>query len=291
MQAAPDQDIAAPEPQDVIEETIEQATAVAEQLRGYGDVMLEGLIFLLGGLAVVFVLNQIAKRLLYPRLARTRAARVLFGTLYAFIIVLSVIVLIERQGFETGALAQMALLLVALGGILAFFVLPFLPTLPFKLGNMVELNGTLGIVDTITPFHTHLRTFDGNMVFIPNTHVLGSPIVNYNHTPLRRVELAVRFTAQSDLARGRSLLDEVMRTNEAVLGEPAPLVVVTHADAAGTDVTGWCWVENAQWMGARSELWARLMAAVAEEPGVALALPRREVSLTAPTAAPTASDP
>lgn len=267
-------------PEETLEETIEQATEVVEQLSGYGDVLLQALGFLLGAFVVVVVLNQIAKRLVYPRLAQTRVAKVAFGTLYAFILVLSLVLLMEHRGHETGGLALGALLLVALGGGVSFFLLPFLPTLPFKLGHMVELNGALGIVDTITPFHTHLRTFDGNMVFIPNALVLASRIVNYHHTPTRRVELALRFSRESDLERAQAVVESVMRAGRAVLDDPEPVVLVTGADGSGVDVSAWCWVENAEWMATRSEVWSALMTAIGGEAGVGLAVPRHEIALT-----------
>lgn len=87
------------------------------------------------------------------------------------------------------AIGQLAIVVVLIGAVLAFYLVPFLPKLPFMLGHMIETGGVLGIVESISTFHAQIRSFDGNIVFIPNALLMAGRIVNFSYTPIRRVEL------------------------------------------------------------------------------------------------------
>ena len=62
-------------------------------------------------------------------------------------------------------------------------------------------------------------------------------------------------TFESKLDRCKELLLEIMSAESRVLSDPAAAVFVMNAQAAGVDLTAWCWVNNADWLGTRSDLW------------------------------------
>lgn len=254
-----------------------ETSEVIDQLTNYGEIIAAGLPFLLTGMLVVLLLHKLATKFLYPYLKSRRLVAVIFGMLYVLVLVITVLLLLKRLGYDTSGLGQIALLAVLVGAVLAFFLAPYLPSLPFVIGNMVEIGGITGIVDTITPFHTHLRTFDGRMVFIPNAVVMASRIVNFHFTPTRRVDLELSVATDSDLTRARDLLLRLMAEQEQVLGEPAPSVLVMDANAARVQMTGYCWVENAAWASTRSELWLKIMEAFRSDETVSLSLEKQEV--------------
>ena len=51
---------------------------------------------------------------------------------------------------------------------------------PFKKGDVIDVAGTEGIVDSIDLFVTTLKTFDNKVVTVPNGTVTTSVIVNYS---------------------------------------------------------------------------------------------------------------
>jgi small conductance mechanosensitive channel len=163
---------------------------------------------------------------------------------------------------------------------LIFFVAPLLPTLPFKIGHMVEIEGVLGTVVSVMPVFTHVQTFDGKTVFIPNTTVWSKKIVNYHSTPTRRVELQLKVSADHDLADARAVLAEIMRSDERVLDDPAPSTRINSAEAEGVHMVGLCWVNNADFLGARSDMYDKLVSAAQSDAGISLALDRQRVELS-----------
>ena len=65
-----------------------------------------------------------------------------------------------------------------------------------------------------------LRTFDGQTVYLPSALVMAGDISNYSQIPERRVELPVEVNATDDLARAKTLLLEIMNSQETVMAEP-----------------------------------------------------------------------
>ncbi len=55
---------------------------------------------------------------------------------------------------------------------------------PFVLGDLVEINGEYGRVDSITMRSTRVVTVDGKMLAIPNSTVVNSTVVSYTNFPI-----------------------------------------------------------------------------------------------------------
>ena len=172
------------------------------------------------------------------------------------------------------------LILKSKGKRLKMVIFGTLYVLVFVIGNMVEINGILGIVDSISTYHTHLRTLDGNIVFIPNALVMASRIVNYHQTPNRRIELKVSVGAGCDLNLCKKFLFEIMSADDRVLSDPAPAVFVLDANAVGVEMVGFCWIGNDDWLTTRSDLWLHVVDRFQSDPAVNLSLEKQEVLLS-----------
>ena len=70
-----------------------------------------------------------------------------------------------------------------------------------------------------------------------------------------------------------------MASHPAVLDDPAPSVFVESGDAEGLSMQGYCWVANADFMAARSEIWRELDRTVAAREDFQLALPGQRITL------------
>lgn len=77
-------------------------------------------------------------------------------------------------------------------------------TQPVRLGDRVTVDDHTGIVDNITLSYTALTTDEGRRIFVPNSRMVSTTIVNRSVDDPRRlvtVELPVRLTAPLDEAR------------------------------------------------------------------------------------------
>ena len=103
---------------------------------------------------------------------------------------------------------------------------------PFQSGDLIEVAGHTGVVQSMNTRSSVLLTLDGNHVQIPNATVYKSTIRNYSSSPSRRAEFIVGIGYDSSTAKAQSVIARVLRQHPAVLGDPEPLVLVNDLGAA-----------------------------------------------------------
>jgi small conductance mechanosensitive channel len=244
----------------------------------YGSLIVNGLYLIIGGMVTIYLLQKLATKLIYKHIKNKRLIMVFFGTLYVLVLVITALLALDRSGVNVEGISQMALVGVLIGAVLFFFLEPFIPRLPFKLGQMIDINGVLGTVDAISSFHTTIRKFDGTIVFIPNPLVIASKIMNYDDTPTLRIEIKLSVNNDSDLEETKALFLRLMGNDERVLSEPSPpFVYVAEATASGVDMMAFCWVKNKDWLITRSDLWLQLVDTFQSDDRIAMSLPQQEV--------------
>jgi small conductance mechanosensitive channel len=119
---------------------------------------------------------------------------------------------------------------LALQGSLANFAAGFLMIIfrPFKVGDFIEGAGVAGVVREIQVFTTTLKTPDNKTIIIPNAKLSGDNIVNYSAEANRRVDMTVGVAYDSDLAKVKAVLNDIISKDERIHADPAPQVVVAE---------------------------------------------------------------
>ncbi len=132
----------------------------------------------------------------------------------------------------------------ALQGTLANFAGGFLILVfkPFKVGDLVEAQGYLGVVEEIEIFVTKILTPDNRLVIPPNSALSNGSMKNLTAKEQVRVDLTIGIAYDEDIKQARKLLLEVMSNHKLVLDDPAPFVGVSElADSAiNLAVRPWC---------------------------------------------------
>lgn len=72
-------------------------------------------------------------------------------------------------------------------------------TYPFKIGDMIETNGFIGIVEDINLRSTNLKSFQGQTIIIPNRKIYENPVTNFSFLGERRVDLEVGISYGENL--------------------------------------------------------------------------------------------
>ncbi|MEM6491509.1 MAG: mechanosensitive ion channel domain-containing protein, partial [Pseudomonadota bacterium] len=171
------------------------------------------------------------------------------GSLAKYAIIAAVVIAVLQQfGVETASLiavlASAGLAIgLALQGTLSHLAAGVMLLLfrPFKVGDVVNLNGQLGKVDEIELFTTSLDTFDNRRIILPNSDVFGTTIENITHHPVRRVDIEVGAAYDADIDSTRQALERAVKTTVGVLTTPEPNVVLASLGASSVDwiVQGW----------------------------------------------------
>lgn len=113
---------------------------------------------------------------------------------------------------------------------------------PFKVGDLIEAQGFLGVVEEIEIFVTKILTPDNRLVILPNGALSNGSMKNLTAKGEIRVDLTIGIAYDEDIKQARTILMEVMEKQEKVLKDPAPFVGVAElADSAiNLAVRPWC---------------------------------------------------
>ena len=151
----------------------------------------------------------------------------------------SIIALVGTIGLAIGLALQGTLSNIASGIML-------LVLRPFNVGDVVDLNGTMGIVDEIGLFVTEMHSFDNIYISLPNSKVWGNKIENYTKNATRRVDMEFGIHYDDDIDKAMKIINEVLGSDERVLAEPEPLIAVgTLADSSvNIRVRPWTQTDN-----------------------------------------------
>lgn len=97
---------------------------------------------------------------------------------------------------------------------------------PFVIGDLVDIEGSYGLVERITLRSTRIVTVDGRMLAVPNNEVINKTVASYTNFPNLRIDVAVSVALTEDLKRARDILKELVRNDPDYMDEPVPRVVV-----------------------------------------------------------------
>ncbi len=112
---------------------------------------------------------------------------------------------------------------------------------PFTAGDLIEIEGTEGFVDSIRIFYTRIHTFDNKAVQIPNSKLTSACVVNCSLNETRRVGLKFTVSYEDSLAKVKSVIYDVIAKNEMILTDPEPKVYISNHLDSGVEVTVFVW--------------------------------------------------
>ncbi|MBT8347520.1 MAG: mechanosensitive ion channel family protein [Desulfofustis sp.] len=261
-----------------IDEIADTTFLIFDKLGNYGAQIAGSLYLVVGAMLVIFLIHRLAGKLIYPHIKNKRFIRVLFGTLYVMVLVIMALLILDRIGVPVEGIAHLALAGVLIGSVVVFFMVPFIPKLPFFIGHTVEIGGIFGTVSAIDVFRVTIKQFDGTSVTLPTAMVMASTIKNFSEIPHRRVEIMISVNNDSDLEQTRRTFIEVMGADSRVLEEPIPPAThIVNANASGVDMLAFCWVKNEDWFSARTDLWLKMVHAFNDDERISMSLPQQEI--------------
>lgn len=148
---------------------------------------------------------------------------------------------------------------------------------PFSVGDLIEVDGTQGIVISIDTLSVKLRTLDNRYVRIPNEMLIKAALINFNRFPIRRIDIHLGVAYRSDLSEVRRVLSEVAARNPICLMEPKPLIVITGFGDSAIQFHYGVWVTQANFLQLKNSIQEGIKIAF-DEAGIEMPFPQRVVS-------------
>lgn len=117
---------------------------------------------------------------------------------------------------------------------------------PFKIGDLIEAQGQIGVVKEIEIFTTKLTGLSNREIIIPNGALSNGNIINFTTEGTRRVDLVFGVSYDADIKQTKEVLMNVLTSNPKVLQEPAPAVTVLELADSSVNfaVRPWCKAEH-----------------------------------------------
>lgn len=179
------------------------------------------------GVQKMFKVNELAtrKRKITYRLIRWS----FYG--FGFTVALNIMGLTDAA---SSILAAGGILTVVLGfafreigeNLLAGLFLSFSPI--FDVGDLIESNGTRGVVKKINIRDVHIRTADGVDTFVPSAMIYKNQLHNYTRDGIRRGRFLIGLDYKNDPKKARELIFRTIQSTEGVLEIPKASVQIAE---------------------------------------------------------------
>ncbi|MEW6277431.1 MAG: mechanosensitive ion channel domain-containing protein, partial [Candidatus Eremiobacterota bacterium] len=161
-----------------------------------------------------------------------------------------------------------------LGGLILIF------ERPIRIGDLVEIDGTTGLVDAVGPRCTHVVTSDGIHLLVPNSKLLQESLVNWTLSGgVVRTSVQVGVAYGSPVDRVRQILLDAAADHPRIHAEPPPVVLFTDFGDNSLVFQVLFWLKVERMMDRRtveSELRFELCRRFAEA-GISLPFPQRDL--------------
>lgn len=149
----------------------------------------------------------------------------------------SIVTVIGTAGLAIGLALQNSLSNLAGGFIILF-------SKPFKSGDLIEIDNSLGTVNSIGILYTKIITSDNKSIFIPNGKITDAKIINYSETSTRRVDLSFDISYDNDFEKAKNIIKKVIESDSLILREPEPLVRMNAQKESSLGICVQVWTNN-----------------------------------------------
>jgi small-conductance mechanosensitive channel len=125
-----------------------------------------------------------------------------------------------------------------------------------QIGDVIEVNNLMGKVKSMGIRSSHIQTFDGAEVIVPNGLLISQEVVDWTLSDKsRRIEIISGVAYGSDVHLVKKLLMQVIMEHPDVKPEPEPLVLFNEMGESSLDFRLLFWTANfEEWLRIRSEV-------------------------------------
>jgi small conductance mechanosensitive channel len=115
---------------------------------------------------------------------------------------------------------------------------------PFRIDDWIEWDGNSGVVEDISLRVTRVRTFDNELLTVPNSQLTDGVIKN----PVAKEQLRLKFLFgigyDDDIDKATEIIIEEAKGHEEILDEPAPSVRLTELGDSSVGLQSRVWIAN-----------------------------------------------
>jgi potassium efflux system protein len=252
-----------------------------------GNVATVLLIVILGMIAALRLpaLMEIA---LFARFNITAGSRYAISKLTQYLIIAVLIVMVfSVLGASWGELQWLvAALGVGIGFGLQEIIANFISGLillferPVRIGDIVTVGETSGVVTQIRIRSTTIRNWDQQELLVPNKEFITGRLLNWTLTdPLARIVISVGVAYGSDVEKALKIILAAAQQHERILDEPSPLVTFESFDDNSLGLKLRCYIGSMDYRLVTLSEVNLVINRELEAAGIVIAFPQRDIHL------------
>ncbi len=262
---------------------------VADFLVNYSFEVIGAVITLIVGLILAHWVAAVLARCCARKKIDITLTKFFAGALKLLILAFTITIALGKFGITITPLVAAGSALV-FGGTFAFHGLlsnygaglSLLVARSFKVGDTITVTGVSGVVEEVKLACTVLSTGDGEVITIPNKHIVGE--VLHNSFQQRVVESHIGISYAEDPERAIAIVQQALRTVPGVSQQPQPIVGIHEFADSSVNIGMRYWVPTRQF--AQTAYAANLAVYHAiTKAQITIPFPQRDVRITSQSAA------
>lgn len=213
-----------------------------------------GVVVFVIAIFIAFKISQLVRKGAASRVHDQLLANFL-GRLTKWVLIIAGIILtmyvVGLGGIAAGLVAGAGVSAIVIGfafkdiaeNFLAGIILAF--SRPFNIGDTVQMEDIEGNVRTLDLRNTHIKTFDGKDVYIPNAKIIKTPLFNFTRDGYLRFDLLVGIDYDDDIEKARKLiLDAITKIDGILDGDKAPNVYAEELATSTLNLRVYYWIDT-----------------------------------------------
>ena len=149
---------------------------------------------------------------------------------------------------------------------------------PFDTGDYIQVAGTSGVVDDMSVISTTIRTFDNQVITVPNSKIWGDVITNVSASATRRVDLVFGIGYGDDASHAIEVLTDLVKADGLCLKDPIAEIFVGELGDSSVNVFCRPWVKSDDYWTVYWGLTGKAKERFDAE-GISIPFPQRDVHL------------
>jgi small-conductance mechanosensitive channel len=153
---------------------------------------------------------------------------------------------------------------------------------PFRIGDWIEWDGNAGVVEDISLRVTRVRTFDNELLTVPNSQLTSGVIKNPVAKDKLRLQFLFGIGYGDDIDEATDIILEEAAAHEEILEDPAPSVRLTELGDSSVGLKSRIWIADpsrADFVKTRGE-YVQAVKERFDDAGIDIPYPNRELSGT-----------
>ena len=117
---------------------------------------------------------------------------------------------------------------------------------PFNINDTIKIDNIFGKVRALSFRYSHIKTFDGRDIYIPNSDVLTKPVENYTADGFFRVDFTVEIGYEDNIEAAKRVIQEVLDKNKEIIRDETHenFVIEDELAASTVNLKVFFWVDT-----------------------------------------------